>query len=171
MLHGHLDYFQKSLFGGRSNTKPGDHDSPNANNRWFILVHHVWGPAWLEIHWNSSWLRARSHMTLHYTWGSVTILHDFGGVLGRALDTFFLGSRNFMVIALSLCVSGPYSHRNISFSKHPNTTSIWSIFSLTCWHGSTPSIQLLFVKSHLKILHQGRYNDNVSQAQNQLYKS
>ena len=28
-------------------------------------------------------------MTSHYTWGSTTTLHDFGGVLGRPLDTFF----------------------------------------------------------------------------------
>ena len=89
MFHGHLDYFQKPPLGGRPNTKPGDHGTPNAHNRWFILFYHVWGPAWIEIHWNSIWLRARSHMTSHYTWGSVTTLHDFGGVLGRPLDTFF----------------------------------------------------------------------------------
>ena len=28
-------------------------------------------------------------MTSHYTWESVTTLHDFGGVLGRPFDTFF----------------------------------------------------------------------------------
>ena len=33
MLHGHLDYFQKSPLGGRSNTKPRDHGTPNAHNR------------------------------------------------------------------------------------------------------------------------------------------
>ena len=89
VFHGHLDYFQKPPLGGRPNTKPGDHGTPNAHNRWFILFYHVWGPAWIEIHWNSIWLRARSHMTSHYTWGSVTTLHDFGGVLGWPLDTFF----------------------------------------------------------------------------------
>ena len=89
MFHGHLDYFQKPPLGGRPNTKPGDHGTPNAHNRWFILFYHVWGPAWIEIHWNSIWLRARSHMTSHYTWGSMTTLHDFGGVLGRPLDAFF----------------------------------------------------------------------------------
>ena len=31
-------------------------------------------------------------MASHYTRGSVTALHDFGGVLGRPLDTFLLGS-------------------------------------------------------------------------------
>ena len=28
-------------------------------------------------------------MTSHYARGSVTELHDFGGVLGRPLDSFF----------------------------------------------------------------------------------
>ena len=54
-----------------------------------FLFYHVWGPAWMEIHWDSIWLRAQSHMTSHYTWRFVTTLHDFGGVLGRPLDTFF----------------------------------------------------------------------------------
>ena len=43
----------------------------------------------IEIHWNSIWLRDRSHITSHYTWGSVTTLHDFRGVLGRPLDIVF----------------------------------------------------------------------------------
>ena len=45
--------------------------------------------AWIKIHWNSIWLRARSHMTSHYTWWPMTTLHGFGGILGRPLDTFF----------------------------------------------------------------------------------
>ena len=45
--------------------------------------------AWMEIHWNSIWLRALSHMTSHYTWGHVTTLHDLGSVLGQLLDTYF----------------------------------------------------------------------------------
>jgi hypothetical protein len=85
--HGHLDYFWKPHLGGRPNTKPGHHGTPNAHNRWFILIYHVWRPAWIEFHWNSNWSRAWSHMTSHYTWGSVTT--HFGGVLRRPLDTFF----------------------------------------------------------------------------------
>ena len=87
-FHGHLDYSQKPPLGGKPNTKPGDRGTPNAHNRWFILFYHGWGPAWIEIHWNSIWLTAQSHMTSHYTWGPVTTLHDVGGVLGRPLDTF-----------------------------------------------------------------------------------
>ena len=51
-------------------------------------IYHVWGPAWIKIHWNSIWLRAQSHMASHYTWGPVTTLRDFEGVLRRPLDTF-----------------------------------------------------------------------------------
>jgi hypothetical protein len=45
MFHGHLDYFRNPPLGGRPHTKPGDHDTPNAHNRWFILFYHVRGPA------------------------------------------------------------------------------------------------------------------------------
>ena len=63
-------------------------------------------PAWIETHWSNMRLRARSHMTSHYTWGFVTRLqHDFGGVLGRPLGTFFGAlTYNFMVTALGSCV-------------------------------------------------------------------
>ena len=45
MFHDHLDYFHtKPPLGGRSNTKSGDHCTPNAHNRWLILFYHVWGP-------------------------------------------------------------------------------------------------------------------------------
>ena len=89
MFHGHLDYSQKPLLGGKPNTKLGDHGILNTCNCWFILFYHARGPAWIDIRWNSIWLRARWHMISHYTRGSVTTLHDFGGVLGRALDTIF----------------------------------------------------------------------------------
>ena len=61
-------------------------------------------PTWIKTHWNSVWLRDRSHVTSHYTWGFVTTLHDFGGVLGQPLDTFFWA---LMVMALGLCVKRP----------------------------------------------------------------
>ena len=87
MFHGHLDDSQKPALGGRLNTKPGDHGIVNAHNCWFILFYYAWGPAWIEMHWNSIRLRAQSHMASHYTWGYVTTLHDCKGVLGRPLDT------------------------------------------------------------------------------------
>ena len=65
MFHGHLDYFQTPFLGGRSNTKSEDYGTLNAHNHWFILFYHVWRPARIEIHWNSSWLRAPSHIASH----------------------------------------------------------------------------------------------------------
>ena len=113
MFHGHLDYFQKPPLGGRPNTKPGDHGTPNAHNRWFILFYHVWGPAWIEIHWNSIWLRTRSHMASHYIWGSMTTLCDFRGVLGQHLDTFFWALTSSWSQPLACVWSGPKCLPNI----------------------------------------------------------
>ena len=88
MFHGHLDCVQKLPFGGRLNTNPGDHGTPNVYKFWFILFYQVWRSAWIEIHWNNIWLRVISHMTSQYTWGSMTTLRDFGGVLSWPLNTF-----------------------------------------------------------------------------------
>ena len=44
VFHGHLSYFPKPPLGGRPNTNPGDHGTPNAHNCWFMLFYHVWGP-------------------------------------------------------------------------------------------------------------------------------
>ena len=52
----------KPPLGSRPNTKPGDHGTLNAHNCWCILFYHGWGPKWIEIHWNSIWLRDRSHI-------------------------------------------------------------------------------------------------------------
>jgi hypothetical protein len=82
--------FKKPLVGGRPNTKPGDHGTPNAHNRWFILFHHVWRPAWIY----------RNSLKYHLVEGPGTYgftLHSrirdlttwFEGVLGRPLDAFF----------------------------------------------------------------------------------
>ena len=74
---------------------------------WLILFYHVWGSAWIEIHCNSIWLRDRSHMSSHYIWG----FSDHTTWLWRCLETafghFLLGSHNFMVTALGLCVKRP----------------------------------------------------------------
>ena len=94
MFHGHLDCFSKPSHGVRPNTKLGDHGTPNAHNCWFIIYYHLWRPTRIKFHWNSIWLRAREHMASHYTWGSVTTLDDFGGVLGRPWDNFIWALRN-----------------------------------------------------------------------------
>ena len=113
MFHGHLDYFPKPPLGGRPNTKPGHHGTPNAYNCCFILFYHVWGPAWIKNPWNNFWLRACSHMTSHYTWGSVTTIHDFGGGLGTAFG-HLLWALTITWSWLLACVwSGPYCELSI----------------------------------------------------------
>ena len=54
-------------------------------------------------------------MTSHYACRSVTTLHDFGGVLGRPLDTSLLGSHNFMVTALGFVCEVALNH--LSFGQ------------------------------------------------------
>ena len=39
MFHGHLDYFQKMPLGGKPNTKPGDHGTPNTHKP---LIHSIY---------------------------------------------------------------------------------------------------------------------------------
>jgi hypothetical protein len=107
VFYGHLDYFQKPPLGGRPNTN-GETMTLRMLTTiglfYFIMCE---GPTWIEVHCNSIWLRARSYMRSHYTWESVTTLHDFGGEVGRPLDTFLLSSHNFMVTALGSCVKWP----------------------------------------------------------------
>ena len=50
-------------------------------------------------------------MTSHYTWRSVTTLHNFGGALGQPLGHFLLGSHNLMVTALGSCVKWPLVYK------------------------------------------------------------
>ena len=37
------------LFWGRPNIEPGDHGTPDAHNRCFVMFYHAWGPVWIEI--------------------------------------------------------------------------------------------------------------------------
>ena len=99
------------------NTIPRDHGTPKSHNRWFIIFYCVWAPAWIEIHWNSIRLRARSHMTSHYTWEPMTTIHDFGGVLGRPFDTFFWALTLLWSRLLARVWGGPKSPWPVHF-KH-----------------------------------------------------
>ena len=144
MFHGHLDYFQKPPLGRGPNTKPlGDHGTPNAHYRWFILFHHVRGPAQLKIHWSSIWSKTRSHMTSHYTRGSVTTLHDFGGALGQPLDTFFWALTISWARLLAHVWSGPKKQHCVqnrviisrfnSDAKYVGGGGGWPIWSFRQW--------------------------------------
>ena len=110
MFHGHLECFQNPPLGGRPNTKPGYHGTLNAHNCWFILFYNAWDTCMNRNSLNSIWLRARSHVTSHYPWGSVTNttwIWRWQGVLGRPLETFFSVLTISMVTALGSCVQWP----------------------------------------------------------------
>ena len=73
-----------------------------------ILFYHAWGPEWIEIHWNIKLVEGPITLASHYTWGSVTIVHDVGGLMGRPLDTFFWALRIAWSWLLACVWSGPY---------------------------------------------------------------
>ena len=64
-------------------------------------------PAWIEIHWNSSWLRARSHMTSHTTLECMWPHYMTWKCLGTTFKRFLLGSHRFVVTTLGSCVKWP----------------------------------------------------------------
>ena len=68
----------------------------------------MWGSAWIDIYWNSIWLRARSHMTSYYTWGSVKHTTWFWRCVGRPLNTFFWALTISWSWLLACVWSGPY---------------------------------------------------------------
>ena len=120
MSHGHLDSFRKPPPGGRPNTKLWDHGTLSVRNIAFILLYHARGPFWIENHRDTIWLRAWSHMTSHYPWGSVATLHDFGGGLGTTFGhiAFFWALTISWSWLLARLWSGPnLSQRAIWFSK------------------------------------------------------
>jgi hypothetical protein len=107
---GHVSWsfgmLSKPPLGSRPNTKLGDHGTLNAHTCWCILFYHGWGPARIEIHRNSIWLRAWSHMihtTLEGPWPYYMILEVSWTAFGHLL----LGSHNFMFTALGLCAKWP----------------------------------------------------------------
>jgi hypothetical protein len=120
MFHRLLDHFQEPPYGGRPNTKPVDHNTLNAHNYcWFVLFYQVRGPARMETRWSNIWMGARSHMASHYTWGSVTTLHDCGGVLGRPLNTFFWALTISWSRLLACVWSGPLKRHFTHKTKGP----------------------------------------------------
>ena len=62
----------------------------------------------------------------------MTTLHDFGGVLGWPLDTFFWALTNFVVTALGSCVEWPIDHNfgHVTSSLQPNLTRLIFYFIL-----------------------------------------
>ena len=61
------------------------------------------------------------HMSSHYTWGFVTTWHDYGGVLGWPLDTFFWDLTISLSQLLARVWSGPNSLIFFLLSKNKIT--------------------------------------------------
>ena len=83
MFHPHLTIFNDHLLeiGLTLNMRPC-HSTHSQLLLCYIFIM-CEDSGWIEMHWNSIWLRAQSHRTAHYTWGSVTTLHDFGMAFGH----------------------------------------------------------------------------------------
>jgi hypothetical protein len=111
VLHGHVDYFFKQpSLRGRPNTRT---NKPWHSEQSQPLVYHAWGPTCLNR--NSLDQHLVESPITHYTWGSVTTLHDFGGVLGWPLDTSFFWALTIpRSRALGSCVKWPSNLANLS---------------------------------------------------------
>ena len=78
----------------------------NAHNHWFILLYHGRGPAWIKIHRDSMWLRARSRMASHYM--MLEVYWDNGlWTLAFGLSQFH-GQGSWLVCEVAL--SNPHSN-------------------------------------------------------------
>ena len=76
------------------------------NGKKFIKIAFRWGPGHITL-----------YTTSHYTWGSVTTLHDFGSALGRPLDTFFWALTISQSRLMAHVWSGPNYHKRCSENR------------------------------------------------------
>ena len=73
----------------------------------YFLLYHMWGPAWIEIHWNNIWLRARYmwlHTTLEGPWPHYMILEVcWNGLWTRSFGlSQFHGHGSWLVCEMTL---------------------------------------------------------------------
>ena len=151
MFRGHLDYSQKPPIGGKPNTKPGDHGTPKSHDCWFVILYHVWGPRKHKFIKIAFGFRPGQHMTSHYTCGPVTTLHEFGGVLGRPLESSFglsqlhnhgswlmceeaLMVNNFIIIVTSLHLAFKCTHWYLGTSTFKHVMEVYAY--VTQWSTS-----------------------------------
>ena len=57
----------------------------------FYFIIYMWEPTWIEIHWNTIWLRVQSHMASHWN----LRIHDHTTWFWTAFGHFLLGSHEF----------------------------------------------------------------------------
>ena len=96
-------------------------------------------------------------MISHYTWGSMTTLHDFLEVCWDGLWTLSLGSHNFMVTALGYVWSGPQGSGDKSIGPYKFMAGsdqfkvITIIKNLWCYYMGAKSTWTNKTLSHIKI--------------------
>ena len=124
LFHGRLDFFLKILpLGGRPRTKPGNHGTLNVYNCWFILFYHVWGPAWIEIRWNTTIGWGPGHIWLHTTLGGPRPRYM---ILEVSWDgTFFWALRISWSRRLVCVWSGPKRNRRNSWWRQIKRIGFW----------------------------------------------
>ena len=103
----------------------------------------------------------RSHITSHYTWESVTTLHDFGGVLGWPLDTFFWALTISWSRLLARVWSGPdFAYwvliRILVASESALIRMSGSLKSVTGWEPSVVTDEPVDVQDFMKMTGQFR---------------
>jgi hypothetical protein len=126
MFHGQLDYLKKLSLGCRPKLKIGRswHSEISQSFIYYILLAvtkpHEWKIIEIAFGWGPSHI-----MTSHYTWGSVTTLHDFGSVLGQPWALFLgfslfhdHGSWLVCEVALTTRKRGPRTHFSFDTSAH-----------------------------------------------------
>ena len=129
----HLDYFKEPPLGGRPNTRLEDHDTPETHNGWLInrliIFNHV-----RVSHMNS----LKQHLveglfTCDFTLPLKTCDHTswFWKCLGTGLWTTLLGSRNFMVSPLGLCVKRPSWKTCVISSREKKNYSCSHVMNFT----------------------------------------
>ena len=57
----------KNHFLEVGHTKPRNHGTPNAHNRWFILFYHMWGPTWIKKFIEIAFGWGPNHIWFHTT--------------------------------------------------------------------------------------------------------
>ena len=100
---------------------PGDHGTPNAHN-YIYIFNHVWGPTWMNIHWNSvGWVP--NHIWLHTTLKDPWPCYMIAKVSGDGFWTLPLGSHDFMVMALGSSAKWPLLWHDNCWCQHQ-----WSLW-------------------------------------------
>ena len=102
---------------------------------WFILFYHVWRPAWIDIHWNSMWLRPNHtwlHTTLEGPWPHYMILEVYWDGLQRLSFRLsqFHGHGSWLMCEVAL--SRPFTYWLLHEPELGLEVGSWFLWRLCC---------------------------------------